>query len=65
MLKEQIELMRTEYNKGGKFKDFVDKSCKLYETTVDEAFEKVIMWEYYLSVSNVRGCNYDREIHEG
>ena len=59
----QIEVMREEYKKGGKFKDFVDKSCKVYETTVEEAFEKVIMWEYYLSVSNTKGCNYDREIH--
>ena len=47
--------MLYEYDKGGKFKDFIDKACQSNGSSVEEECQKAIVHEYYLSVTT--GCN--------
>ena len=57
MVDEKIFLqMKAEYDKGGKFKDFVDKASELYEDTPDDEMHKLIIYEYYKSIQK-GGCN--------
>ena len=57
MVDEKIFLqMKAEYDKGGKFKDFVDKASQLYEDTPDDEMHKLIIYEYYKSIQK-GGCN--------
>ena len=58
MTDEQIKAMIAEYEKGGKFADFVNKSCGKYGTNLIEEYRKVIVYEYYKSV--VDGCNKEK-----
>ena len=44
-----------EYDKGGKFKDFIDKACQSDGLSVEDECQKAIVYEYYLSVTT--GCN--------
>ena len=55
--KEQSMVMLKEYEKGGKFKEYVDKACFAYCDTVLEELQKVTVWEYYKSVTDKNGCN--------
>ena len=48
--------MKAEYDKGGKFKDFVDKASQLYEDTPDDEMHKLIIYEYFKSIQK-GGCN--------
>ena len=52
---EQENQMIDEYDKGGKFKEFVDKACASSGLTPREECRKIIVWEYYKSVTE--GCN--------
>jgi len=54
-----IEQMKQEYDKGGKFKDFVDRACKQYGDSKEAEFDKATVKEYYKSVLH-GGCNEDR-----
>jgi len=56
---EQTKDMIDEYVKGGKFAEFVDKSCASYRTTVLQECQKVTVYEYYKSVTN--GVNKEKE----
>ena len=56
---EQIVQMIDEYNKDGKFKEFIDKACICHGTCFDEEIQKAIVWEYYKSVLP-DGCNKER-----
>lgn len=51
-----FQAMQIEYNKGGKFADFVNKACDLYEDSLDDELHKVIVYEYYKSLQK-GGCN--------
>lgn len=55
----QTKEMLNEYAKCGKFKDFVDKACKMYNTSVEQECSKVTVYEYYKSVLP-DGCNKER-----
>ena len=52
---ERSKEMLKEYEKGGKFKDYVDKACFAYFDTVLDELQKATVWEYYKSVTT--GCN--------
>jgi len=56
---EQLNLMKIEYDKGGKFKEFVDKACASSGLTPREECRKVTVYEYYKSV--VDGCNKEKQ----
>ena len=56
MTEEQLRQMNQEYDKGGKFKEFVDRACKIYKTTKEQEMQKLIVYEYYKSVLP-DGCN--------
>ena len=49
--------MINEYNKGGSFKDYIDKAVKCNGTTPEIEFQKVITKEYYRSLRE--GVNKD------
>ena len=49
-------IMKAEYDKGGRFKDFVDKACELYEDTPDDEMHKLIIYEYFKSLQKGE-CN--------
>lgn len=55
MSEDQLTKMLKEYEKGGKFTDFVNKASKMYGTTVSQELAKATVYEYYESV--VSGCN--------
>lgn len=55
---ELIQQMMDEYNKGGKFKEFLDKACASSGLSPREECKKLIVWEYYKSVTE--GCNKER-----
>ena len=55
---EQINRMMEEYAKAGKFKDFLDKACATSGLPQREECRKIIVWEYYKSVTE--GCNKER-----
>lgn len=56
--------MLEEYRRGGKFNEYVNKCMQTYGTNLQEELRKTITWEYFKSVSDAKGCNYDRELHE-
>ena len=58
---EQARAMLKEYEKGGKFKEYVDKACYAYYDTVLEELHKVTVFEYYKSVTDKNGCNREKE----
>lgn len=56
---EQIKQMMDEYNKGGKFKEFLDKACASSGLAPREEARKIIVFEYFKSV--VDGCNKEKQ----
>ena len=54
MFKEMLE----EFDKRGKFFDFVTACMATYGTTLQFELHKAITWEYYQSV--IWGCNKDK-----
>lgn len=57
---EQTNEMIDEYVKGGKFAQFVNKSCQAYHTSVFQECQKVTVYEYYKSVTSNNGCNKEK-----
>lgn len=55
---EQLRMMLLEYNKCGKFKEFVDKACKSSGLCPEQECRKVIVYEYFKSVTE--GVNKER-----
>lgn len=55
---EQAMLMLEEYEKGGKFKEYVDKGCSAYNSNPEKECNKTTVWEYYQSVVN--GVNKEK-----
>lgn len=55
---EQVMAMLKEYEKGGKFKEYVDKGCSAYNSGPEKECRKVTVWEYYKSVTE--GVNKER-----
>lgn len=51
MTQDQLDKMLKEYEKGGKFTDFVNKASEMYGTTIGEELEKATVYEYYKSVT--------------
>ena len=51
MTEEIMHQMLKEYQKDGKFAEFVNKSNYAYGTTVGEELEKATVYEYYKSVT--------------
>ena len=58
-----IAKMREEYEKGGKFAEFVDKGVAAYGGTPEDEYQKEIVKEYYKSVTE--GVNKEREMKGG
>ena len=56
----QYNKMYEEYQKDGKFADYVKGCMRSYGTTLQEELRKVITWEYYKSVVEKDGCNREK-----
>ena len=57
---EQTQAMMKEYEKGGKFADYVNKGCEAYRTTPFQECCKTTVYEYYKSVVDKNGCNREK-----
>lgn len=55
----QYNQMFEEFNKDGKFADYVRRCIRTYGTSIREELHKQITWEYYKSVTT--GVNKPKE----
>lgn len=54
-------MLRNEYNNNRRFRDYVDKYCKNYGYTLEEALKHELIRLYYLEVKD--GENEDKRYH--